>query len=53
MKNYHKHKESPYLKYWEVNNTYGWAMWQKLPVNDFNGVEDISQFNEYIIKKIL
>ena len=35
MKDYYKNKELPYLKYWDVNNFYGWAMSQKPPVNDF------------------
>ena len=26
MKDYDKNKESPYLKYWDANNLYGWTM---------------------------
>ena len=33
MKDYDKNKEPLYLKYWGVNNLYGWAMLQELPVN--------------------
>ena len=50
MKDYNKNKESSYLKYWDVNNLYGWAMSQKLPVNKFEWIEDTSQFNEDFIK---
>ena len=35
MKDYDKNKEPWYLKYWDINNLYGWAMSQKLPVNYF------------------
>ena len=50
MKDYDKNKESSYLKYWDVNNLYGWVMQQKLPVNNFEWIEDTSQFNEDFIK---
>ena len=45
MKDYDKNKESWYLQYWNVNNSYGSAMPQKLPVNNFESIEDISQFD--------
>ena len=52
MKDYDKNKEPSYLKYWDVNNLYGQAKSQKLPVNNFEWIEDISQFNEDFIEKI-
>ena len=50
MKNYDKNKEASYPKYWDVNNLYGWAMSQKVPVNNFEWIEEPSQFNEDFIK---
>ena len=50
MKDYDKNKESSYLQYWDVSNLYGWAMSQKLPVNNFGWIKDNSQFNENFIK---
>ena len=44
MKDYDKNKESSYLQYWDVNNFYGWAISQKLPVNNFEWIKDTSQF---------
>ena len=35
MKDYDKNKESSYIQYWDLNNLYGWAMSQMLPVNSF------------------
>ena len=50
MKNYDESKESSYIQYLDVNNLYGWAMSQKLPVNDFKWIEDTSKINEEFIK---
>ena len=50
MKDYVENKELPYIQYWDVNNLYGWAMLQKLPVNNFEWIKDTSQFNEDFIK---
>ena len=50
MENYNKNEESLYIKYLDANNLYGWAMSQKLPVNGFKWVEDISGINEEFIK---
>ena len=41
IKNYNKDNESSYIKYLDAKNLYGWAMFQKSPVNDFRWVEDI------------
>ena len=50
MKNYDKNIESSHLVYLDANNLYGWAMSRKLPVDGFEWVEDLSQFNENFIK---
>ena len=45
MKNYDKNKESSYIQYLDQNNLYGWVMSQKLPVDGFKWVEDVSSIN--------
>ena len=50
MKNYDESKESSYIQYLDANTLYGWAMSQKLPVNDFKWTEDTSKINEEFIK---
>ena len=53
MKEYDKNKESSYLQYQDANNLYGWAMPQKLPVTNFERIEDTFQFNQDFIKGIM
>ena len=50
MKNCNKNKESSYIQYLDANNLYGWAMSQKLPVNGFKWVNDVSEVDENLIK---
>ena len=52
MKNFDTNIESSSIKYLDANNLYGWAMSQKLPVNDFTWIkkEELSKFNEDFIK---
>ena len=50
MKNYNKSIGSSYLMYLDAKDLYGWAMSQKLPVNSFKWVNDLSRFNEDFIK---
>ena len=50
MKDYDKNEKSSYLQYWNLNNLCGWAISEKLSVNNFEWIEDTSQFNEDFIK---
>ena len=50
MKGYDKNKEPSCTQYWDVNDLFGWAMFHKLPVNNFEWIKDTSQFNECFIK---
>ena len=50
MKNYDKNIESSYLMYLDANNQYGWAMSQRLPVNGFEWIKQLSEFDERFIK---
>ena len=46
MENHDKNKEWSYIQYWDVNNLQSCAMSQRFPVNNFEWIEDASQFNE-------
>ena len=48
MKN--KNEELSHLQYWDVNNSYSCAMSRKVPANNFEWIDDNSQFNEDFIK---
>ena len=53
MRNYDKNIDTSYIEYLDANNLYRWAISQKLPRNGFKWVEDLSQFNEDLIKNIM
>ena len=46
MENYDKSIKSSYLIDFDKNNLYGWAMFQRLPVNDFKWKKHVSMFDE-------
>ena len=48
VENYDKNTESSYLQYLDVNNLYGWAISQELPIDGFRLFEedDISKFDK-------
>ena len=50
MINYDKDMVSSHLEYLDGKNLYGWAMSQKLHVNGFEWVEELSQFKKDFIK---
>ena len=50
MKNYDKNKESSYIQYLEANKLHGWAMSQKLPVNGFKWIKNVTEIDEKFIK---
>ena len=50
MKNYDKNEESSFLEYVDANNLYGFVMIQKLPVDGFKFVDNVSKIDEEFIK---
>ena len=52
MKDYDERKESSFLIYTDYNNIYGKAVSEKLPVDGFEWVDDISEIDENLKKKL-
>ena len=50
MKDYDESKESSYIQYLDANNLHGAAMSEKLLMNGFKWVSDISGMNEKFVK---
>ena len=50
MKNYDENEWSSFPEYLDANNLYGWAMSQKLPVNGFEWLKDLSKVDKDFIK---
>ena len=50
MNDYDKNFESSYLVFLDANNLYGWTMSQKLLINGFEWIKELSRFNERFIK---
>ena len=48
MKNYDKNIESSFLEFLDANNLYWWAMSQKLQVNGFKQVEELTKLSKII-----
>ena len=50
MKDYDESKESSYIQYLDANNLYGAAMSEKLSMNGFKWVNDISKIDKKFVK---
>ena len=50
MNDYNKNKESSYIQYLDANNLYGMAMSEKLPIEGFRWMVDISGIDENFVK---
>ena len=53
MKDYNKDEEKSFLQCNDANNLYGFAMLEPLPVDGFEGMEDLSKIDEDFIKTMM
>ena len=51
MENYDENREPLNVKYWNVNDLYGWAMSQKLPAGYFKWLKNTSHLNKDFMRK--
>ena len=52
MKKYNKRIKSSYIEYLDAKSLYAWAMSQKLPVDGFKWVEELSKLSKQFYKKL-
>ena len=52
MKDYNRNEEKSFLQHDDVNNLYGFAISEPLPVNGFEWMEDLSRIDEDFIKRL-
>ena len=50
MKDYNINMLLSFIEYLDANNLYGWAMWKKLPVDNFKWTDDLTMYTENFMK---
>ena len=51
MRDYDKNKEPSYIQYWDINKLFDWAISKKLPVNNFEWINNTYQLINISQKK--
>ena len=52
MKEFDENKELSYLKYWDINNLYGWAIVTKVALMTLNGLKIFLNLMKPLKKKL-